>query len=147
MVLEIVQFDIAAGRESEFEAGYAKGKAIFARAKGCLGTELHRSIEQPNRYRLFVRWQTLENHTVDFRGSADYPQWRALVAHCFASPAEVEHVNQVLLFGRMSSELRLVLVTAAQATSDLKQRAIGTLYLTAISGEFLVYTGPTFLPN
>ena len=95
MILEIVQIEIAAGREADFEAGYAKGKAIFARAKGCLGTELHRSIEKPNRYRLFVRWQTLENHTVDFRGSADYPQWRALVADCFASPAEVEHVNQV----------------------------------------------------
>jgi uncharacterized protein (DUF1800 family) len=61
--------------------------------------------------------------------------------------ALVEHVNQVLLFGRMSSGLRQVLVAAAQATSDMKQRALGTLYLTAISGEFLVYTGPSFLPN
>lgn len=61
--------------------------------------------------------------------------------------ALVEHVNQVLLFGRMSSALRQVLVTAAQATSDLKQRALGTLYLTAISAEFLVYVPATFLPN
>lgn len=60
--------------------------------------------------------------------------------------ALVEHVNQVLLFGRMSAPLRQVLVAAAQATSDLKQRALGALYLTAISGEFLVYTGPSFLP-
>jgi uncharacterized protein (DUF1800 family) len=61
--------------------------------------------------------------------------------------ALVEHVNQVLLFGRMSAALKQVLVAAAQSVSDHKQRALGTLYLTAISSEFLVYTPPTFLPN
>jgi uncharacterized protein (DUF1800 family) len=53
----------------------------------------------------------------------------------------VEHVNQQLLFGRMSPELRAVLVATAQATSSLQQRALGTLYLTAISSEFAVHTG------
>ncbi len=53
----------------------------------------------------------------------------------------VEQVNQTLLFGRMSQELRQVLLAAAQATSDLKQRALGTLYLTAISNEFVVHFG------
>jgi hypothetical protein len=38
----------------------------------------------------------VENHTVDFRGSADFQEWRKHVAHCFASPPEVEHVNHVL---------------------------------------------------
>lgn len=56
-------------------------------------------------------------------------------------PALVEHVNQRLLLGRMSPELRAVLVATAQATSDLQQRALGTLYLTAISSEFAVHTG------
>ena len=57
---------------------------------------LQRSIEKPSRYRLFVGWETLENHTVDFRGSADFQEWRKLVGHCFASPPEVEHVQQVV---------------------------------------------------
>ena len=52
--------------------------------------------KSPRRYRLFVKWETVENHTVDFRGSADFQEWRKHVAHCFASPPEVEHVNQVL---------------------------------------------------
>ena len=45
---------------------------------------------------VLVVWETVENHTVDFRGSADFQEWRKLVGHCFASPPEVEHVRQVL---------------------------------------------------
>jgi hypothetical protein len=38
----------------------------------------------------------VENHTVDFRGSPDFAEWRKLVGHCFASPPEVEHVHEVM---------------------------------------------------
>ena len=61
--------------------------------------------------------------------------------------ALVELVNQRLLFGRMSNELRQVLVTLASSTSDHSQRALGTVYLTALSSEFMVHTGLLFLPN
>lgn len=50
----------------------------------------------------------------------------------------VEKVNQVLLQGRMSSEMKQILITAAEASDEPEQRAIGTLYLTAISSEFSV---------
>jgi len=61
--------------------------------------------------------------------------------------ALVEYVNQRLLFGRMSNPLRSTLVGLAQTTSDHKQRALGTLYLTAISSEFAVHTGPSSMGN
>jgi heme-degrading monooxygenase HmoA len=96
MFLEIAQIDIKAGMDKEFEAGVAKAAPLFRRAKGCQSMELMRSVEKPERYRLFVRWQTLENHTVDFRGSADFQEWRKLVGHCFASPPEVEHVREAV---------------------------------------------------
>ena len=69
--------------------------SIFQRAKGCRSMALQRSIEKPSRYRLFIGWETVESHTVDFRGSADFQEWRKLVGHCFASPPEVEHVQMV----------------------------------------------------
>jgi heme-degrading monooxygenase HmoA len=96
MVLEIAQIDVKPGSEAEFESGVAKAAPLFKRAKGCRSVELQRSIEQPSRYRLFVGWDTVENHTVDFRGSADFQEWRKLVGHCFASPPQVEHTSQVL---------------------------------------------------
>jgi heme-degrading monooxygenase HmoA len=95
MILEIAQIDVKPGMEAAFEAGVAQAAPIFARAKGCKGMELQRSIEMPSRYRLFVRWETVENHTVDFRGSPDFQEWRKLVGHCFAAPPVVEHTARV----------------------------------------------------
>ena len=94
MILEIAQIDVKPGMEAEFEAGVKKAGPIFKRAKGCKSLSLQRSVEKPSRYRLFIGWDTVENHTVDFRGSADFQEWRKLVGHCFASPPEVEHVRE-----------------------------------------------------
>jgi heme-degrading monooxygenase HmoA len=96
MIMEIAQIDVTLGMESQFEAGVQQAMPIFKRAKGCTAVMLTRSHEHPHRYRLFVRWNTLENHTVDFRGSPDFQEWRRLVGHCFASPPQVEHVKEVV---------------------------------------------------
>ena len=96
MITEIAQIDVKPGLEAEFEAGVAKAAPLFKRAKGCTGLELRRSIEKPSRYRLLVGWVTVENHTADFRNSADFAEWRKLVGHCFAAPPDVEHVREVV---------------------------------------------------
>jgi len=96
MILEIAQIDVKPGSEAEFEKGVAAAAPLFKRAKGCTSMVLQRSHEKPQRYRLFVGWQTLENHTVDFRESADFQEWRKLVGPFFASPPEVEHVREAL---------------------------------------------------
>jgi heme-degrading monooxygenase HmoA len=94
VVLEIAQIDVKPGMEAEFERGVAQAAPLFERAKGCHGMELQRSVEKPGRYRLFVRWSTLEDHTVAFRGSDDFQEWRRLVGSCFERPPEVEHTVQ-----------------------------------------------------
>ena len=94
MILEIAQIDVKPGMENDFETGVKNATPLFKRAKGCKGVRLMRSHETPAQYRLVVQWETLENHTVDFRGSADFQEWRKLVGHCFAIPPEVEHVRE-----------------------------------------------------
>jgi heme-degrading monooxygenase HmoA len=96
MITEIAQIDVKPGTEAEFEAAVGKARAAFGRSKGFHGFELHKSIEKPQRYRLMVKWETLENHTVDFRGSADFTEWRGLVGSFFAAPPDVEHTETVL---------------------------------------------------
>ncbi len=96
MFLEIAQIEVKPGTEARFEEGVAQAAPLFRRAKGCHGMELQRSVEFPQRYRLIVTWATVENHTVDFRGSADFQEWRRLVGDCFAAPPAVEHAAQVL---------------------------------------------------
>ena len=97
MITEIAQIDVKPDMESEFETGVKNAAPVFKRAKGCHGMELQRSIEKPSRYRLFVKWATVEDHTVHFRSSPDFQEWRKLVGHCFASPPEVEHVEQAVM--------------------------------------------------
>ena len=96
MITEIAQIDVKPGSEKDFEAAVAKAKAAFGRSTGFHGFELHRSIEKPQRYRLMVKWETLENHTVDFRGSENFTEWRGLVGQYFAAPPDVEHTNTVV---------------------------------------------------
>ena len=96
MITEIAQADIKPGLEKEFEAGVAKALPLFKRAKGCRGFTMEKSIEKPNRYRLLIIWDTVEDHTVGFRGSADFQEWRSHVGHCFESPPQVEHTENVI---------------------------------------------------
>ena len=84
MILEIAEFKIKPEMEAEFVSSAAKGIDVFRSAKGCRGVELRGSEEAPGQYRLLVRWDTVENHLVDFRGSEGFQKWRGLIAHCFA---------------------------------------------------------------
>jgi len=97
MVLEIAEIDVLTGRESSFEAAVRQAKPLFLRARGCRGVELHRSIENPHQYRLFVSWETLEDHIVGFRNSEDFVEWRKLVGGFFASPPHIDHQTQIAL--------------------------------------------------
>jgi heme-degrading monooxygenase HmoA len=96
MITEIAQIEVKPGSEADFEAAVAQARPLFLRAKGCHGIELQRSVEKPSRYRLMVKWATLENHTVDFRESPDFAAWRALAGPHFAAPPDVEHTANVL---------------------------------------------------
>lgn len=95
MVTEIALFDLKPGKESKFEAGIRMAMPLFKRAKGLKEFRIHRSIEKPSRYRLMIKWETVENHTIDFRGSEDYQEFRRLVSDCYAAPPEVEHVQEI----------------------------------------------------
>ena len=93
MITEIVDIEVKPGEEAAFEAAVAQAIPVFRRSKGCHGMELQRTIERRTKYRLFVKWETLEDHTVTFRGSENFQEWRRLVGPCFASPPVVEHVS------------------------------------------------------
>jgi heme-degrading monooxygenase HmoA len=95
MIVELAQLDITPGRELEFEAVFRTAIAAPAASHGYLAHELRRSIENPSRYMLRIEWETLEDHTVGFRGSPAFALWRAQVGPFFAGPAAVEHFQPV----------------------------------------------------
>ena len=93
MILEIAEIDVKTGSETAFEAAVTEATSLFAAAKGCQGIELHRGIEAPSQYLLMVKWDTLEDHTVTFRGSPEFSRWRELAGPHFAKPPQVRHVQ------------------------------------------------------
>jgi heme-degrading monooxygenase HmoA len=95
MVLEHALLSVRAGEEESFEAAFARARSIISGMPGFRRLTLSRCLERPSTYLLLVEWDSLEDHTVGFRGSPEYEQWRALL-HAFYDPfPTVEHFVQV----------------------------------------------------
>ncbi|TDP72701.1 antibiotic biosynthesis monooxygenase family protein [Roseateles toxinivorans] len=96
MILEIANIRIAPGQQAAFEEAIQRAAStVISNAKGFKGYKINRGIESPELYVLMVFWETLENHTVDFREGPLFPQWRAIIGPFFASPPHVEHFSLV----------------------------------------------------
>lgn len=95
MILEVAILDIKPGMGQEFESAFKSASAIIASMPGCVSHELQRCIEITNRYVLLVRWQRLEDHTVGFRQSPQYQEWRQLLHHFYDPFPTVEHYESV----------------------------------------------------
>lgn len=94
MILELADIRIHAGQQAAFDVAIARGlDEVIAHAKGFRGFKVNKGIESPERYVLMIFWDTLENHTVDFRESEAFLQWRAIVGPFFAQPPVVEHFD------------------------------------------------------
>jgi heme-degrading monooxygenase HmoA len=94
MILELADIRIQPGKQAEFDAAIQRGvEQVISRAKGFQGYKVNKGIESPDRYVLMIFWETLENHTVDFRQSPAFQEWRAIVGPYFAAPPAVEHFS------------------------------------------------------
>lgn len=96
MITEMAELLIKTGSEQQFEAAVAQAVPLFQRARGCRAMRLERGIENPDAYLLVVAWETLEDHEIHFRQSADFLEWRRLVGDYFAAPPKVVHTRAVL---------------------------------------------------
>ena len=91
MILEVAILNIRPGQSTEFEAAFRQAAPIIASMPGYISHELQRCLELPDRYILLVRWETLEAHTIGFRGSAPYQEWKRLLHHFYDPFPTVEH--------------------------------------------------------
>jgi len=96
MILEVADIRVKEGTQAEFEKAVQVALGtIFPKAQGFVSHSLRKGIESDNRYLLLLTWNTLEDHTVVFRGSPLFTEWRGLVGGFFASPPVVEHFSTV----------------------------------------------------
>lgn len=97
MTLEAAMLTVRPGTENEFENTFRTASRLISAMPGYLAHELHRCLETKGKYLLLVSWVTLEDHTVGFRGSQEYQEWRRLLHHFYEPFPTVEHFEQVKL--------------------------------------------------
>jgi len=96
MILELADIRIHSGQQAAFDEAIQRGlREVISKAKGFQGFKVNKGIESPERYILQIFWDTLENHTIDFRQSPAFAEWRAIVGPFFAGPPTVEHFDLV----------------------------------------------------
>ena len=95
MILEVATLDIKPNQEDKFEDAFSKAQFIISSMSGYLSHQLQKCVENPSRYILLVNWETIEDHNIGFRESAEYQEWRALLHHFYDPFSTVEHYTPV----------------------------------------------------
>ena len=97
MILEAVMLQVKQGLEAEYEEAFREASEIISSMDGYISHELQRCMEVKGKYLLLVQWATLEDHTVGFRQSNEYHEWKNKL-HRFYDPfPTVEHFERVEL--------------------------------------------------
>jgi heme-degrading monooxygenase HmoA len=97
VILELAILDVKSGSEADFEAAFKEAQQLIMRIEGYISHSLQKCVEKQSRYLLLVNWQTLEAHTIGFRESAEYAEWKRLLHHFYQPFPTVEHYER--LFG------------------------------------------------
>ena len=96
MIVEIADIRTRPEDKAAFaEAIQRAATTVLAKAGGYRRHQILACLETPGRFILHVEWDTLEAHTVGFRQSPAFTEWRAIIGPFFAQPPHVEHFDVV----------------------------------------------------
>jgi heme-degrading monooxygenase HmoA len=96
MIIETAILNVIPGQETAFEQAIREAKHLIQASPGFDSIRIHRCIETPNRYLLLVTWRNVEDHTVGFRQSDRYQEWRKLLHHFYDPFPTVEHYGEAI---------------------------------------------------
>lgn len=93
MILEVAHVTVLAGHEQEFEDALRRAAAeVLPQATGFVEFTPHGwCVERPTVYLFTIRWMSLADHVVGFRGSDLFLRWRELIGSHFDGAPVVEH--------------------------------------------------------
>ncbi len=94
MIVEIADIKVAPENRTAFsEAITRAASTVLAKVGGYRGHQILCGRESPGRFILRVEWDSLEAHTVGFRQSPAFAEWRAIIGPFFQEPPHVEHFD------------------------------------------------------
>lgn len=95
MIVEVADFKVKPEEQQTFCAALQRGvQNVLSKAKGYRGYCVLSCKETAGRVLLLVDWECVEDHTVGFRESTAFAEWRAIIAPFFLEPPHVEHFDQ-----------------------------------------------------
>lgn len=96
MIVEVADFKVRPEDTAAFAEAITRAAAtVLARAAGYRRHGILACQETPGRFLLTVEWDNLEAHTVGFRQSVAFAEWRAIIGPFFLQPPHVEHFDVV----------------------------------------------------
>ncbi len=95
MIREIAKFKIKPGQIPEFIEAARACLPLFEGARGFHSFSLEPALDEEDTVYLLVEWATLEDHTVHFRESAVFQEWRGRVGDFFAEAPVVVHTQML----------------------------------------------------
>ncbi|WP_405175526.1 antibiotic biosynthesis monooxygenase [Paenibacillus sp. FSL H8-0261] len=97
MILEAAMLQVKPGLTTEFEKSFKEASSLISSIEGYIGHELQHCLEDDHKYLLLVKWRTLEDHTIGFRESSQYQEWKVLLHHYYDPFPVVEHFTRINL--------------------------------------------------
>ncbi|CAN5125388.1 antibiotic biosynthesis monooxygenase [soil metagenome] len=99
MILEHAILHVKAGQGAAFEDAIRVALPLIKATPGFINFEIRDCVEAPGKYLLLVSWETLEAHTVGFRSSDRYAEWRRILHHFYDPFPVVEHYGPPAVSG------------------------------------------------
>lgn len=95
MVLEVAVLQVRAGEGAAFEAAFGEAQQFISSVPGYISHQLQRCLEARDKYLLLVEWRALEDHTIGFRQSPQYQDWKRRLHHFYEPFPTVEHYESL----------------------------------------------------
>jgi heme-degrading monooxygenase HmoA len=95
MILEVAILQVKNGEEQNFERDFTIASQFIQSISGYVSHSLRKCIEEKSKYILLVDWEKLEDHTIGFRESEAYLEWRKLLHHYYYPFPVVEHYEMI----------------------------------------------------
>lgn len=93
--IKVAILNVIKGKETDFERDFAIAEKYICSIDGYIKHSLRKCIEEPSKYILLVDWENLEAHTVSFRQSPQYLEWKKLLHHYYDPFPTVEHYGNI----------------------------------------------------
>ena len=91
MIVELAIIKAKSGQGDAMQKGLTAARDVISQAEGYRSSRFQRGIEDPERFILYIEWDSVALHMEGFRNGPLFPQWRAHFGELMGGPPDVQH--------------------------------------------------------